>query len=84
MADEIVIYGSDWCPYTVMALRNLQELGVEYRYVDVDASPEDEARIAGWNNGRAIRPTLDIGGDIFVNPSRAALGEELRKRGLAP
>jgi len=80
--NEIIIYGSNWCGYTVRALRQLDELGVAYRYVDVDANPEDEKRIAGWNNGRSIRPTFDMGGDILVNPSPATVQSELQKRGL--
>ena len=82
MDDKIVVYGSDWCGYTVRALRHLENLGVEFRYVNVDDNPEDEKRIADWNNGRSIRPTVDLSGDIFVNPSPAVLEEELKKRGL--
>jgi mycoredoxin len=82
MADEIIMYGSDWCGYTQRAKRQMETLGAPYRYVDVDASPEDEKRIGDWNNGRAIRPTFDLGGDIFVNPSPAQLESELKNRGL--
>jgi glutaredoxin len=80
--EKIVVYGSNWCGYTVRVLRHLENLGVEFRYVDVDESPEDENRIADWNNGRSIRPTIDLSGDVFVNPSPAALEAELKKRGL--
>jgi mycoredoxin len=82
MADQIIVYGSNWCGYTVRTLRHLDQLGVDYRYVDVDENPEDEKRIADWNNGRSIRPTLDLNGDIFVNPSAATLETELKSRGL--
>ncbi len=68
MADQITVYGSDWCHYTQDARQNLDDLGVAYRYVDVDQDPAAEQRIAGWNDGQAVRPTFDIGGDHFVNP----------------
>jgi glutaredoxin len=84
MANEVIIYGSDWCGYTLRALRQLDSLGVSYQYIDVDSSPEDEKRIADWNNGRSIRPTFDLGGDIFVNPAPTQLEDELRQRGLLP
>ncbi len=84
MANEIIIYGSDWCGYTQRALRQLDSLGVEYQYIDVDADSEAEKRIAGWNNGRSIRPTFDLSGDIFVNPSPNQLEAELRQRELLP
>ena len=82
MADEIVVYGSSWCGYTTHTLKKLDAMGVAYRYVEVDDSPEDEQRIADWNNGRSIRPTLDIQGDVFVNPDDATLFHELKERGL--
>ena len=84
MANDIIIYGSSWCGYTQRALRQLDSLGVEYQYIDVDADPEAEKRIADWNNGRSIRPTFDIGGDVFVNPSPNQLEAELRQRDLLP
>lgn len=67
-------------PHTVRMLRKLEGLNVPFRYVDVDADPEDEQRIADWNNGRAIRPTLDIGGLVLVAPAEE-LDAELKKRG---
>ena len=79
---EIIVYGSDWCGFTKRALRHLDELGATYRYVEVDHDADAENLIASWNNGRAIRPTLDIGGDVFVNPSLSQIDEELRSRGL--
>jgi len=82
MAKEIIIYGSNWCGYTVRALRQLDELKVEYRYVDVDADADAEKLIAGWNNGRAIRPTFDLDGDVFVNPSSVVLESELKAHGF--
>jgi mycoredoxin len=81
MDNEIIIYGSSWCGYTQRALRQLDGLGVAYKYVDVDADAEAETLIASWNNGRSIRPTLDLGGDHFVNPSPSQLESELRQRG---
>jgi glutaredoxin len=81
---KVIIYGSDWCGYTQRALRQLDSLKVDYEYIDVDADPEAEQRIAGWNNGRSIRPTLDLGGDVFVNPAPTQLEAELKQRGLLP
>ena len=84
MAEEVVIYGSNWCPHTKRALHDLKTFGVDFRYVDIDADSDAEQKVAGWNNGRAVRPTIDIGGDIFVNPSTSTLESELNVRGLLP
>jgi hypothetical protein len=48
----------------------------------VDENPEDEQRIAAWNNGRSIRPTLDIEGEILVNPDAKALRSALIAHGV--
>lgn len=79
---KITLYGSDWCGYTQRAVRQMDSLDIAYQYVDVDADEDAEALIASWNDGRAIRPTFDIGGAHFVNPSAAQLENELRTRGL--
>ena len=75
---QIVMYGSEWCPYTWRAKRWLNEWKVSYRYVDVDARPDELKQIADWNGGRAVRPTFDIGGEILVNPEEDALRRVLR------
>lgn len=80
--NELMIYGSAWCGYTQRALRQMESLGVSYQYIDVDENPDAEALIASWNNGRAIRPTFDIGGAHFINPAPGEIEEVLRKRGL--
>lgn len=80
--NEVVMYGSNWCSHTQRALGWMKEWNVEYRYVDVDKNPEAEKLIASWNEGRAIRPTFEIGGAVFVNPDTSTLQHELRSRGL--
>ena len=82
LTGEVVIYGSSWCPFTVRALQWLEGWNVQYRWVDVDDDPADEKQIAEWNDGRAVRPTLEIGGAIFVNPEQDILKKELESRGL--
>lgn len=82
MNNEITMYGSNWCGYTQRAIHHLDGLGVAYKYVDVDEDAAAEQLIASWNNGRAIRPTFDIGGEHLVNPPSQRLEEILRERGL--
>jgi mycoredoxin len=77
--DEVVVYGSSWCGFTVLLVRELQHMGVPFRYVEVDDDPEAERKIASWNNGRSIRPTVQLGERVWINPSagvvRAAYSE---------
>jgi glutaredoxin len=77
----IIMYGSDWCGFTQRAKREMETMGVAYTYVDVDKEPQAEQLIASWNEGRAIRPTFDIGGEHLVNPATATLEAKLREIG---
>ncbi|HEX8551311.1 MAG TPA: glutaredoxin family protein [Abditibacteriaceae bacterium] len=79
-----IVYGSSWCGWTRRAISHLDELEVEYDYIEVDSDPEAEALIASWNGGRAIRPTIAIGDDHWVNPTFDELDSELQTRGLLP
>jgi glutaredoxin len=78
---EVVVYGSDECPYTKKARAWLSDWGISYRFVNVDKDSDAEALIASWNNNRAIRPTLDVDGEILVNPEREKLEAALRLHG---
>ena len=62
------------------ALRQLDALGVPYRYVDEDQDPREEARLVEWGGGQAIRPALDVDGTILVNPAPDTLERLLRER----
>ena len=42
----LTVYGADWCGDTKRTRHLLDEAGVNYEYVDVDASPADEKIIA--------------------------------------
>lgn len=77
---EIVLYGSTWCPATRIVRRRMEMWRVPFRYVEVDDDPEAERLLAGWNNGRAIRPTLDLRGAILVNPDPLDLRRLLIER----
>lgn len=80
--NQIVMYGSHWCAYTQRARRWMEQWQVPYRYVEVESTPGAEALIANWNEGRAVRPTIDIGGAVFINPDQTTLEAELRAQGF--
>lgn len=79
---SLIVYGSSWCGWTRRALMHLDDLEVAYSYIEVDNDPEAEALIASWNNGRAIRPTMAIGEEHWVNPTFDEIDAELQKHGL--
>ncbi len=78
VAKTVVVYGSVWCGFTQYTLQQLEALQVSYRFVDIDECPDAMQQIAEWNQGRIVRPTLDLSGVILFNPDPLTLGAELR------
>lgn len=81
MADELVVYGSGWCGFTIRLVRQLQQWDVPFRYIDVDEDPEAERLIASWNNGRSIRPTVQLGEQVWINPPAAQVRAAVENSG---
>lgn len=80
-----IVYGSSWCGWTRRALAHLDDLEIDYDYIEVDRDPKAEALIGSWNEnepGRAIRPTIAIGDEHWINPTFEELEAELQKHGL--
>lgn len=81
---ELKVYGADWCEHTQQILSHLDDLGVEYKYVNI----EDDERAAAWvrhqNDGKENKPTVDVGGIILLTPSEAQLDDVLRDAKLIP
>lgn len=75
---DVKVYGANWCGLTVRTLHHLDSLGVAYDYVDVDQDPQASEWVKSQNNGREKKPTLDIGGRVITNPSKAELEAVLR------
>jgi mycoredoxin len=79
---EVIVYGSLECGHTQTVLSQLEDLNVEYRYLDVPGNPEMMQRLAAWNGGYATHPTVDVGGDILVAPTPMAMATALRAHGF--
>jgi glutaredoxin len=81
---ELKVYGADWCEHTQQILSHLDDLGVSYKYVNI----EDDERAAAWvrhqNDGKEKKPTVDVGGIILLAPSEAELDDVLRDAKLIP
>ncbi len=78
----VVVYGTDWCAATQMMRRYLDRLRIPYTYRNMDADPLAENQVRWWTGGYASHPTLQIGGDILVEPSIAEVEDELTANGL--
>jgi mycoredoxin len=78
----ITVYGADWCPLTKAALSHLNQLGVEYQYIDIDEDPSAAKWVADHNGGKEKKPTIDVQGEVLTTPSNAELDQVLRSKRL--
>jgi mycoredoxin len=78
---SIKVYGADWCGDTQITRFQLDRLGVPYDYFDVDRDPAARIWVLEQNNGKQRTPTLDVDGQILVEPSEEELERLLRENG---
>lgn len=61
----VVVIGFDTCPFTTRVLKNLSELGIDYKYIDIEASKENND-VLTWLNGFAV-PYVGINGFYYLH-----------------
>jgi glutaredoxin len=79
---DVRIYGADWCEDTQATLNHLDSLGVQFDYINIDQDRQAADWVRQQNGGKQKTPTLDIQGQILVEPDERDLEEVLRGRGL--
>ena len=78
MADQIVMYGADWCGDCRRAKSVLDREGVSYQYIDLVAEP-DAAQAAQEISGRQNIPVVVFpDGSHMVEPSNNDLLAKLQ------
>ena len=75
--DGIVIYGADWCGDCRRAKRLLDDRGVEYSWIDVEADRAAAERARLISGRRNIPVIVMPDGTILVEPSDAELDAQL-------
>lgn len=78
----VVVYGTTWCGHTQMVRRYLERLGIPYRYVDLDHSADAVAQLKWLTGGSASHPTVNVAGEVLVEPSLRELDWALSRVGL--
>ena len=71
----VKVYGTGWCEDTSATCHNLDSLGVQFEYVDVEADAKAQAWVKQQNGGKQKTPTVDINGRILIEPSERELEE---------
>ena len=82
ITDPITVYGADWCEDTRETRMHLDELGVPYRYIDIEKDPAAREWVLRQNDDKQKTPTVDIGGFVLSVPSNGELDAGLRRQGF--
>lgn len=77
-AQQIVVYGTNWCPDCRRALRLLDQQQALYRYVNIEEDEVAAEYVMMVNRGYRSVPTIIFpDGSILVEPSSTALQQKL-------
>jgi glutaredoxin len=80
MANQVTVYGADWCGDTRRTLRQLDQRGVEYDYIDVDENADGERKVIEFSNGKRRIPLVEIASDDG-EPQKLAVPTEAELEG---
>jgi mycoredoxin len=81
-SDSITMFGADWCRDCIRTKKQLDELGVEYTYIDLVAEPA-AADVAKEISGRTNIPVVVYpDATHHVEPSNDDVASKLRELSL--
>jgi mycoredoxin len=68
-AETVTMYSTTWCGYCRRLKREMTEAGIAFREIDLDDDPSHDDRIIARTGGYRTVPTLEVKGELLVNPS---------------
>jgi mycoredoxin len=81
-SQPVTVFGTTWCAQTQMVRRFLDRSGIPYSFRDMDSDSAAAEQVRWWTGGYASHPTVQVSGEVLVEPSIAELQEELASKGL--
>ena len=66
MADEVLIYGKDTCPYTDAARDDYAQRGVPFRYINVKKDRAELERMLALTGGQRQVPVIVEAGRVTI------------------
>lgn len=81
---KITIFTTSWCPFTRRVRSYLEERGIPWEEVDVEADESAARQVEAWNGGARTVPTVLIGDRVLVNPRAPQLDAALGLDGVEP
>jgi mycoredoxin len=79
MAEQVRIYGADWCGDTRRALRVLDTAGVQYDYIDIDDDRDGEKKVIEFNKGKRRIPLVEIASETGTQALSVPSDSDLKK-----
>ena len=75
---QIIVYGTSWCPDCRRSLRVLEQNKAPYQYVNIEEDEQAAACVVQVNQGNRSVPTIVFpDGTVLVEPSNAILTQNL-------
>lgn len=65
----VTMYSTTWCGYCRRLKRQFEEAGIPFREVDLDEEAHHGAKIEAATGGYRTVPTVEVDGELLVNPS---------------
>jgi glutaredoxin len=78
----IKVYGADWCGDTKRALNYLDNLEIDYQYINVEQNKEASEWVKRQNGGKERKPTIIVGEQVLTVPNESELDSALREQGV--
>jgi glutaredoxin len=66
--DFVKMYSANWCHDCKAVLSFFEEKNIDYKVINVDTDPQAIERLKQLCGGKKIVPTLEIGGEVYINP----------------
>lgn len=80
--EKVKVYGADWCGMTKRSRNLLEELKVDYDFIDIDDDKAGAAWVREQNaDGKERKPTIKIGAKVLIEPNDEELSEALKAGG---
>lgn len=78
----LAVYGTDGCAHTQKVRRYLDRLDIPYVYRNMEDDPAAARHVRWWTGGSFSHPTVQIGGQILVEPNLDELNSTLASFGI--
>lgn len=78
----VEVYGTNWCADTQKVRRFLDRQGVPYVYHNMEKDQSAARQVQWWTGGSLSHPTIQVGGQILVEPSLNELNWTLSRFGV--